>query len=231
MTESESHKTCEICRESNRKYREAHKEERNKASREWRATNKERVSQLNKEYFKANKSRLNEYKKRRLQQNPELREQVKPYKHAWYMTNRERLSEKYREYHEKNRERDLAYLREYGRNRYNADPTERQRQRIKNHTRRAQIKHNGGSFTFKELNALFEAQEGFCFYCGELLYASFDKDIHIEHKIPLSRGGSNNIENIVLSCAPCNLSKGTKTHEEFLATKTEVERLKVMEAS
>jgi 5-methylcytosine-specific restriction endonuclease McrA len=33
---------------------------------------------------------------------------------------------------------------------------------------------------------------------------------------PISRGGTNNIENITLSCAKCNLSKGAKTVEEFL---------------
>lgn len=214
---SEKHKTCEACREIGRKYREAHREERNKASREWRAANKERVSQLNREYFKANKARLNEYKKRQWQQNPELRERVKQYKHEWYMSHREQLSEKHRKYHEKNREKILTYLREYHHSRYYNDPEERQRQYIKNQTRRAQIKSSDGTFTFKELNELFEEQEGFCFYCGALLYSSFDKEVHIEHKIPISRGGSNNIENIALSCAACNLTKGAKTHEEFLA--------------
>src|SRR5665647_1750114 len=80
---------------------------------------------------------------------------------------------------------------------------------VYNGRRRAFINGNGGSYTVDELNALFEQQEGFCFYCGELLYASFETTFHIDHKIPLSRGGSNNIENIALSCAACNLSKHT----------------------
>ena len=87
---------------------------------------------------------------------------------------------------------------------------------IRKHNYEARIKGNGGTFTFKELNELLEKQEGFCFYCGELLYSSFDKEIHIEHKIPISRGGPNDISNIALSCARCNLQKGTKTDEEFL---------------
>lgn len=85
-----------------------------------------------------------------------------------------------------------------------------------NNNRRARIKGNGGTFTFKELNEQFERQEGFCYYCGELLYKSFDSSVHIDHMTPISRGGSNDISNIALSCAACNLKKHTQTAEEFL---------------
>ena len=107
----------------------------------------------------------------------------------------------------------LRYMREYVRDWSKVHSEQR---RINEHNRRARISGNGGTFTFKELNALFEQQEGFCFYCGELLYSSFDKDIHIEHKIPISRGGVNDASNIVLSCASCNMKKHTMTHEEFM---------------
>jgi 5-methylcytosine-specific restriction endonuclease McrA len=80
------------------------------------------------------------------------------------------------------------------------------------HTRRARKNGNGGSYTLEELNTLFKEQDSRCFYCGQLLEA-----YHIDHKTPISRGGSNNIDNIALACAPCNLSKYTKTAEEFSA--------------
>lgn len=35
--------------------------------------------------------------------------------------------------------------------------------------------------------------------------------------IPLSRGGSNFIENIVPACGSCNSRKGTRTADEFIA--------------
>jgi 5-methylcytosine-specific restriction endonuclease McrA len=95
--------------------------------------------------------------------------------------------------------------------------------RRKRHNRRTRITGNGGTYTLKELNAQFEKQEGFCYYCGELLYASFDKEVHVDHMIPLSRGGSNSIENIVLSCATCNLEKNTKTSDEYLKLKKETQ--------
>jgi 5-methylcytosine-specific restriction endonuclease McrA len=54
-----------------------------------------------------------------------------------------------------------------------------------------------------------------CFYCNE----SFPLNEHeIEHKIPLSRGGTNLISNLVDSCKKCNRIKGDRTAQEFLRT-------------
>lgn len=47
-----------------------------------------------------------------------------------------------------------------------------------------------------------------CAYCG----GPFE---HVEHAIPLSRGGTNWPANLRPSCAACNLAKGTKTPFEF----------------
>jgi len=44
-----------------------------------------------------------------------------------------------------------------------------------------------------------------CYHCGDLL----DKNtITLDHLIPQIRGGTNNPENIVASCYPCNNAKG-----------------------
>jgi 5-methylcytosine-specific restriction endonuclease McrA len=91
-----------------------------------------------------------------------------------------------------------------------------EKNRMHRHNRRARIEGNGGSYTTEELHDLWHKQNGFCFYCGELLYKTLNSVYHTEHMNPLSRGGSNDISNIVLSCADCNLRKGTKTHEEFI---------------
>ncbi|MFJ8394374.1 HNH endonuclease [Streptomyces sp. NPDC094144] len=41
---------------------------------------------------------------------------------------------------------------------------------------------------------------------------------HLDHVVPLSRGGSDVESNMVPACAKCNLSKGAKTLEEWSAT-------------
>ena len=118
-----------------------------------------------------------------------------------------------REYHKENCEQRRKRQSVWSK----ANPEKRRKRRATDkHTYRARKQGNGGTFTFEELNELFEQQEGFCAYCGELLYSSFDKDVHVEHKLPVSRGGTSYISNIVLSCSKCNWEKGTKTHEEFL---------------
>lgn len=84
------------------------------------------------------------------------------------------------------------------------------------HNYKAAKRGNGGRYNGDDLKLLFEKQDGKCFYCGELIYSSFDKELHVDHKIPLSRGGKNDISNIALACSKCNLSKHTQTAEEFL---------------
>ncbi|MQS39595.1 HNH endonuclease [Streptomyces katsurahamanus] len=38
---------------------------------------------------------------------------------------------------------------------------------------------------------------------------------HLDHVVPLAKGGADREENMVPACAPCNLSKGAKTLEEW----------------
>lgn len=51
-----------------------------------------------------------------------------------------------------------------------------------------------------------------CSYCGKEISR---KSMHIDHVIPISRGGVNSIDNLVPSCRSCNLSKGTMTLNNF----------------
>ena len=51
-------------------------------------------------------------------------------------------------------------------------------------------------------------------------YCKSDKRITKDHKIPLTRGGSNWIANLAPACLTCNDSKGTKTYNEFIYGQT-----------
>jgi len=50
--------------------------------------------------------------------------------------------------------------------------------------------------------AVFARDDWTCQYCGAR------SNLTVDHVIPRSKGGSSNWENIVASCAPCNLRKG-----------------------
>lgn len=60
-----------------------------------------------------------------------------------------------------------------------------------------------------------EKAGGRCHYCNANLPASF----HVDHAIPVSRGGKNIIENYRASCPDCNSAKGTMTEAEFMAAR------------
>ena len=48
-----------------------------------------------------------------------------------------------------------------------------------------------------------------CAYCGA------DGDLHIEHVIPISKGGEHHLGNIVPACQRCNYSKRSAPVEEW----------------
>lgn len=53
-----------------------------------------------------------------------------------------------------------------------------------------------------------------CGVCG-----ASEGEFHIDHKVPLARGGTNDRRNLWVLCAPCNVSKGARTVEEFTAAR------------
>lgn len=56
--------------------------------------------------------------------------------------------------------------------------------------------------------ALFARDEWQCQYCGSTGRLTLD------HVVPRSRGGLSSWDNVVASCAPCNLRKGDRLPEE-----------------
>ena len=57
--------------------------------------------------------------------------------------------------------------------------------------------------------ALFARDGWRCVYCG-----TTSGRLTLDHVVPRSRGGDSVWENVVTSCAPCNLRKGNRTLEE-----------------
>lgn len=47
-----------------------------------------------------------------------------------------------------------------------------------------------------------------CCYCNEVFLV---ENLTVEHIVPLSWGGSNDINNIDLACAPCNQQRGRES--------------------
>lgn len=62
---------------------------------------------------------------------------------------------------------------------------------------------------------LMDEQCGLCGYCGIRLHGHYQ----IEHVLPLTRGGSNDIDNLLLTCPRCNTSKRDRTFSEWKAVR------------
>ena len=118
-----------------------------------------------------------------------------------------------------NRAAELVRKREWARNnplanrRWAETNVSRRRElgRAASHRRRARERAALGYVSPNIEGRLMRSQGGQCAGrgCGVYLIAD-PRNFHLDHIIPLSRGGPHDDTNLQLLCAPCNLSKGSQ---------------------
>ena len=116
----------------------------------------------------------------------------------WAKNNPEAALERFRKYQRNNREACRARCRDYQKRNLEVFRALKQK-------RRAAKTLAGGSYTVAEWTALCKQGHNRCLCCGKR------RKLTADHVVPLSKGGTSNIENIQPLCLPCNSSKGTKT--------------------
>jgi 5-methylcytosine-specific restriction endonuclease McrA len=74
------------------------------------------------------------------------------------------------------------------------------------------------SLSQRTKDEVYSRSDGWCAYCSKEL----DFDLlskpggpNIDHRIPVSRGRDDRLENLALACRTCNYRKGVRTAEEF----------------
>ena len=72
----------------------------------------------------------------------------------------------------------------------------------KSHCRRKNVKSNGGDYSVQEWLDLCSRYGNKCLCCGR-----DDVALTVDHVVPLSKGGSNDIANIQPLCKSCNSKK------------------------
>lgn len=111
----------------------------------------------------------------------------------------ERLKERSRAWHKANKEAHAAHVRLW----HKRHPEKRRALKAR---RRARVKGASGTFSGADVALLLKKQKHRCIYCK----ASIRKRYHIDHKVAVSKGGSNLPDNLQILCPACNISKGSK---------------------
>ena len=141
-------------------------------------------------------------------------------RHAiWAAKNRERVNANSRIWNTKNKDKKLAIAATYRVREKDSINARRkltrkflpELERIKAAKRRTQKRKGGGNLSKNIVAVLLEMQQGLCACCSAPLQGVF----HLDHKTPLSRGGTNTDDNVQLLLPTCNLRKYTLTQEEF----------------
>lgn len=124
---------------------------------------------------------------------------TKTYRDEWYSTNKEKIRDKRNEYGRKYVQENKEYYRN------------------KCRRRRAQKRNNGFEpYTEEQLFSLYGT---ICYLCSNKIdlaaprqvgKVGWEQGLHIDHVIPISKGGSDTLDNVRPTHALCNLSKNDK---------------------
>lgn len=154
--------------------------------KEYLEKNKESINLKRRQSYAANKEKYKEKNKKNYLNNKEKRTE---YNKKYYLENKEKINKKHKEYRENNKE--FIY--------------------VKNRARKLKVLNK---INQSDIDNLIQANNNLCFYCGIIVVRGIN--LHLDHKIPLCKGGEHNIDNLVPSCKKCNLMKGTKSVDDFM---------------
>lgn len=165
----------------------ADKERQAAATRAWRVANPEKWREIGRAYRETHRD--------------EMKEKARVYAQT---RGKERIARYGKAYRDANRERRKMWAR--------ADrDAKREMYRAKDERRRASKMKAEGTHTGDDIKAQYKRQKGRCYWCGEKVGDTY----HVDHIVPLSRGGSNWPDNLVVSCPFCNTSKGDRLPHEW----------------
>jgi 5-methylcytosine-specific restriction endonuclease McrA len=185
-----------------------------RASKKWRDSHKEYISIHRKKYYRENKEKFAEY-------NKNHRPQLNKYHDKWLSRNKEKSSAITRRWlknhkkHVNNRLKNWRHSKGISKvfiSQFGISKTKEYKKTMQARRRALDkdLKINTVQLVYEDNIKQYGTLT--CYLCLELI--PFGKD-HLEHKIPLCRGGTNEYNNLAVACQPCNYKKHTKTEEEY----------------
>lgn len=206
----ENGKVCKVCNElktfdcfsKNKKMKDGYLNKCKVCTKQYRQDNAEHIKEIGKKYREENKEIKNEYyqknkesiKKKRKKRYETNKESENEYSKRYSQKNAESLKEKNKQYRNSDKGREVSYKRSLKRRSY---------------------KHKV-QFTPHERSEILERDNWTCQYCNITVHDRHTGDwntpdkAHIDHIVPLSKGGSSELNNLQVLCRTCNLSKNDK---------------------
>jgi 5-methylcytosine-specific restriction endonuclease McrA len=77
---------------------------------------------------------------------------------------------------------------------------------------RQKLSRKDNAAVYKWIRSWKKRRSVLCYWCMNLFLPS---QCHVDHIVPISSGGKNTIDNVCISCAPCNIKKRAKSLKEW----------------
>lgn len=204
------HSICKTCKNDNVKKHNAKKEVKERKAiyrKQYREKNKEKQAIYMKQWREKNKEKLVNDRKKYYEEN---KEDIKNYLKQYREKNREQLLFKSKQYREANKEKRRV-----------AEILYKQTERGKNiryyGCLRYRSRKHKTKFNRVERTQILDRDKWTCQMCGIKVHDQSVGDwntpdkAHIDHVIPLSKGGHSDINNLQILCRTCNITKSDKT--------------------
>jgi 5-methylcytosine-specific restriction endonuclease McrA len=187
-------------------------------NKRWRDKNKEHCRNYWAAYNKANPHIARESSRRYKQRYPEKikasivqwrknnKQHIRLYKKTWNKNNPDKVKTMYRNWALKNKDKIKAW-----RDSWRENNKEQMRSLI--HRYKMKKKNARGIWSAEDVFIMMKKQKELCNGCSKNIKTGYQ----IDHKNPISRGGSNYPRNLQLLCKSCNSEKHNKTVREWKA--------------
>lgn len=166
---------------------------------QWQEQNAEYVREYDRRYRRLNLSRARQVDRERYRRDRAKRlEEVRIYQ----AKNKELISERRRRRRLERREEINARQRRY----YHKHKGNKS-WLVRSRNRKDKMRASGGHVSTADWQSVLDHFDGKCARCGST------DNIHMDHVVPISRGGQHSPSNIQPLCRTCNLQKYTRTED------------------
>lgn len=175
------------CKPCVKKYHSENSADLTRKASEWNALHPENIKAIMARYYSNHRTEINrrvrEYRKNTPLHLRKTTTNRADYKHAYYEAHKENSLRRRQEWRVNHRDRDTETTLKRKAKKYNTQ-TE-----------------------FIRKYVVYERDHGICYLCGNPV----DPNCwHLEHKIPLSKGGTHTYDNVAVSHPICNMRKSAK---------------------